>query len=226
MEKRLRAEQSQRGEFDRVHACPASTADVPDEREARLVILRPLAEHASRDAKSPAFQEAAKLLSERGTSPRRYRNALVFLAADRTRLAELEQAIRQFLAWRSIEEEHETLNLDAFQSSQAQRKRAEAEEAIKQHIPETYCWLFVPCQEPQGTAVEWQEMRLQGGQGQEGLAVRASRKLKNDGLLLRKLSSYLGYRSSFWVNRASLTRRLDSRTLAHLAAEIDTAAET
>ena len=188
IEKRLRAEQNQRGEFDRVHACPASTADVPDEREARLVILRPLAEHASRDTKSPAFQEAAKMLNERGNSPRRYRNALVFLAADRTRLAELEQAVRQFRAWDSIEQEHETLNLDAFQHDQARRKRAEAEDMLKQRIPETYCWLLVPSQEPQGTSVDWQETRLQG---QDALAVRASRKLKNDGLLLPQLAGTL-----------------------------------
>jgi hypothetical protein len=40
------------------------------------------------------------------------------LAADRTRLDELEQAIRDYLAWRSIEDERETLNLDAFQTKQ------------------------------------------------------------------------------------------------------------
>ncbi len=191
LERRLRAEQSQRGEFDRVHPCPASTADVPDERETRLVILRPTVEHTAREQNSPARQAAEALLEQRGTSPRRYRNSLVFLAADRTRLAELEQAVRQFLAWKSIEDERTTLNLDAFQSDQAHRKRADAEEAIKQRIPETYCWLLVPGQEltnQQLMPLEWQELRLQGGQGQEGLAVRAGRKLKNDGLLIPQWS--------------------------------------
>jgi predicted AAA+ superfamily ATPase len=165
MEKRLRGEQSQRGEFDRVHACPASPVDVPDERETRLVILRPLTEHTAREQTSPARQEATRYLNERGASPRRYRNTLVFLAADRTRLGELEQAVRQFLAWRSIEEEHEILNLDAFQFGQAQRKRADAEEAIKQRIPETYCWLLAPRQDPHEPQIEWLSPGCKGRRG-------------------------------------------------------------
>ena len=52
------------------------------------------------------------MLDQRGSGPRTYRNALVFLAPDRQRLQELEQAVRQYLAWKSIDEEHETLNPD------------------------------------------------------------------------------------------------------------------
>ncbi len=125
--------------------------------------------------------EVARLLNERGTSPRRYRNTLVFLAADRTRLGELELAVRQFLAWQSIEKEHILLNLDPFQYDQAQKKRGEAEETIKQRIPETYCWLLVPRQDPHDPQIEWLEYRLQG---QDSLAVRAAKKLKNEGALI------------------------------------------
>ena len=57
------------------------------------------------------------------------------LAADRTRLDELEQAVRDYLAWRSIEDERETLNLDAFQTKQTQTKRQDADETIHQRIP-------------------------------------------------------------------------------------------
>ncbi|MDP8922332.1 MAG: AAA+ family ATPase, partial [Chloroflexota bacterium] len=45
--------------------------------------------------------------------------------------------------------------------------------------PEAYAWLLVPEQEVQGP-VEWQEIRLQGD---DLLAIRAARRLKNDGLL-------------------------------------------
>ena len=53
-------------------------------------------------------------------------------------------------------------------------------------IPETYVWLLVAGQKRPETGqpfppVEWQEFRLQG---QEWLAERASKKLKNDGLLI------------------------------------------
>jgi hypothetical protein len=75
----------------------------------------------------PPRKQAEEILARRGTGPRIYRNTLVFLAADRTRLAELEQGVRQYLAWRSIEEEKETLNLDAFQANQAKTKREGAD---------------------------------------------------------------------------------------------------
>jgi len=37
---------------------------------------------------------AREILESRGTGPRIYRNAVVFLAADKARLAELEQGVR------------------------------------------------------------------------------------------------------------------------------------
>ncbi len=41
--KRLRARQARRSDFSRVHPVPTSPGDVPDEPEARLVILGPVA---------------------------------------------------------------------------------------------------------------------------------------------------------------------------------------
>lgn len=184
----LREAARQRGDFARVHVCPASSADVSDEREARLVVLDPAYSHATRMPDSSGCVEAAKILDERGSSPRRYRNTLVFLAADRTRLGELEQAVREYLAWKSIETERETLNLDAFQANQARTKREQAEETIARRLPETYQWLLVPGQADPQAALEWQETRLQG---QDPLAVRAAKKLKNDGLLITQYAGTL-----------------------------------
>jgi predicted AAA+ superfamily ATPase len=187
LEQRLRAEQGTRGSFARIHVCPTSSGEVLDERDARLVILRPAHVHAAKDVVSPARTEAAALLEQRGISPRYYANTLIFLAADRTRCEELEQAARQYLAWKSIEDEQEILNLDAFQRNQARARREHAEGTVKARIPETYSWLLVP--EPAedgatGAKVSWREIRLQPLQ--EALAVRASRKLENDGLLITK----------------------------------------
>jgi len=187
IEQRLRAEQGTRGSFARVHVCPTSSGEVPDERDVRLVILRPAYAHAGKDVASPARNEAATILEQRSTSPRYYANTLVFLAADRTRLEELEQAARQYLAWKSIEDEQEILNLDAFQRNQVRTRREHTDGVIKARIPEAYCWLLVPESpedEAAGAKVSWREIRLQPVQ--EALAVRASRKLENDGLLITK----------------------------------------
>jgi hypothetical protein len=115
---------------------------------------------------------------------------LVFLAADKTRLMDLDKAVRSYLAWQSIEKEKEPLNLDRFQSVQAQDRLTKSDNAVKERIPETYVWLLVPGQkrpEP-GQAfpgVEWQEDRLLG---KEWLAVRASKKLTNAGLLITSMA--------------------------------------
>src|SRR5262249_18883294 len=99
--KRLREEAKSRADFSKVHACVPS-GDVSDDLEARMVILGPEHPHTVKDVKSAARKEAAAVLEARGSSPRNYKNTLVFLAPDINRLRELQQAVRQFLAWKSI----------------------------------------------------------------------------------------------------------------------------
>ena len=94
---RLRKDR-ERGPFTRVHVAPDDSADVPDEIEARLVLLGPDYPHAGNDD-SKARAAAEEILTKRGQQPRLLRNTLLFLAPDRRRLAELEQAMRQAMAW-------------------------------------------------------------------------------------------------------------------------------
>ena len=47
---------------------------------------------------NPAQAAAKALLETRGSTPRLYRNTLVFLAADKVRLQDLDEALRKFLA--------------------------------------------------------------------------------------------------------------------------------
>jgi hypothetical protein len=169
---------------------------VPDDREARLVILDPKHPHSAKAEDSPARQEAQTILDQRSAGPRTYRNALVFLAADRTRLEELDHATREYLAWTSIETEREALNLDAFQTRQTETGRQTSDEAIDQRLAETFVWLLAPTQgrpedgaEPDPLApVVWEETRLQGS---DRLAVRASTRLVKDQLLLTRLGGGL-----------------------------------
>ncbi|MEZ4632774.1 MAG: hypothetical protein R2880_19035 [Deinococcales bacterium] len=65
------------------------------------------------------------------------------MAADRIRWVELEQALRHYLAWKSIEEDvkHQRLNLDTFQNKQVSTKSAECEATVKARFPETFIWL-------------------------------------------------------------------------------------
>src|SRR5690606_3538361 len=71
---RLREDARSRGDFERVHACPGSTGDVPDEIETRLVVLGPEHFHQNRAEDSPAIKFAEELLKNRGNSPRNFQN--------------------------------------------------------------------------------------------------------------------------------------------------------
>lgn len=182
--RRLRSDR-ERGYFAAVHAVPQSSSDVPDEDTVRLVILGPEYIHVRRGTITPAQQEATKILHTRGSAPRLYQNMLVFLAPDQSRLVDLEEAIRSYMAWKSIHEEEARLNLDEFQRHQARSRHEDAERTVNARILETFIWLLSPLQADPANAssLVLEERRLQG---QEPLAVQASRRLVNDAYLYRE----------------------------------------
>lgn len=200
--RRLGMEARSRGDFHRVHSC-ATSHDIPDEHEARLVILGPEHPHAKGQADSAARKEAQAILDNRGNSPRIYKNSLVFLAGDVTRLNELKMAVRHYLAWKSISDEKVPLNLDPFQSRQADTKCKNADDTAKVRVPETYQWLLVPNQPQIHEELEWIENRLQGA---DSLALRATKKLKNEELLLVQMG---GIRLRLELDRVPLWRGND-----------------
>lgn len=185
LERRLRQDLANHGDFNRIHPLPQSSADVPDDLEARLVVLG-VNHPYSKEIDSAAEVAARQILENRGNSPRLYRNTLVFLAADKTRLKDLDEAARKWLAWESILAEKVDLNLSPTQVAQAETQRAAAGGAVTARLPETYQWLLVPGQNTPQVAVAWQALRLTGA---DALAVRASRKLRTDELFLTSFAS-------------------------------------
>jgi hypothetical protein len=187
--KRLAEEAKHKGDFAKVHPCPVGSSDVVDEQESKLVILSPDYSHSAKTDSSLGRQTALEILT-RGSAGRNCGNMLVFLAADKTRLVDLDKAVRSYMAWQSIDKEKVSLNLTPFQANQVEQRLDGSDKAVKARIPETYVWLLVAGQKRPETgqpfpAVEWQEFRLQG---QEWLAERASKKLKNDGLLVTSMA--------------------------------------
>jgi predicted AAA+ superfamily ATPase len=176
VEKRLRTDLKKNGDFGRIHTLPKTNADVADDMEARLVVLG-IDHPYSKEVNNAAEAESKLILDSRGNSPRLYRNTLVFLAADKTRLQDLDEAVRRYLAWDSIVDEATGLDLSPNQVKQAEIQKNAADGAVVGRLPETYQWLLVPGQKNPQSPVEWQAIRLTG---QEGLAVRASKKLKSD----------------------------------------------
>jgi len=89
-----------RGEFSAVHVAPNSTADIPDDATlgVRLVVLHPQHPHSKGTTDSPARQWVEDALNHKGSGPRYYKNTLLFLAADKAKIENLERNTAQYLA--------------------------------------------------------------------------------------------------------------------------------
>jgi predicted AAA+ superfamily ATPase len=171
-----------RGHFDAVQVAPASSAEVPDEAGGvRAVVLGVKYPHSGRDG-SDALVEAKDILTQRGSTPRVYRNMLVFIAAEARQLDHLKDAVRASLAWGEIVRDTERLNLTQSDSALAKTKLAEANETMKTRLKEAWCYLHYPAQESAQADWEWVSGKVPA---QDGLLARASKKLvAEEGLLV------------------------------------------
>ena len=185
--RRLRQQTQRRGDFKAIHPCPGS-ADVPDESTARLVILSPTTGHQTRAQNSEALATVSEILEKRGDIPRTYRNMLIFVAPDTGEWDSLERETRRYLAWDSIVQEVETLNLDANQRREAVRGKEQSNETVEIRLNETYSWLLVPTQEGTNPMV-WESTRISGSQ--ETAVAKAVAKIRNDQQLITKWSPVL-----------------------------------
>ena len=183
MERRLREALRDRAGFAGVHVAPRSSADIADTPNLRLVVLPPDKPH-SKKGESPALRAAREMLETRGNAPRHFRNSLFFLAADKVRLQDLDEAIRRFLAWDSILDDKDALNLPTQQVKQAENQRKVADDAVRARLPEVYQWLLFPTQIDPNAPIVWEEFRLQDN---DSLAGRAWQRLIKEQLVLSDL---------------------------------------
>jgi hypothetical protein len=173
-----------RGHFDAVQVAPASSAEVPDEAGGvRAVVLGVAHPHNGRDG-SDALREAMEIFLQRGSTPRMYRNMVVFIAAESRQLDNLKDAVRSALAWGEIVKEKDRLNLTQNDDALARAKLLEANETVKTRLREAWCYLHYPAQESAQAEVEWVSGKVPA---QDGLLARASKKLVGEEGLLSEL---------------------------------------
>ena len=192
--------------FKGIHICPASSLDVPDDQTVRLVILSPSETVTTSSHGCTALDVAEKIWESRGNSPRIFRNMLVFLAPDQTSMSALEQETRRYLAWQSIKNDSQDLNLDAAQNRETENSLKRSNETVDLRLSETWCWLLTPAiARSDMKTLDWEKIRLSGGS--EGIISRAGKKLLENetvidrwapALLLMELDSLL------WKNADSL----------------------
>ena len=87
---------------------------------------------------------AENILNTRGTIPRKYKNTLLFLAADSDKLSVLKKTVREFKAWSEVIDEADQLNLDRVQLVDAKSNLKSAEKNFATKIAQAYCQLFAP----------------------------------------------------------------------------------
>ena len=179
--RRLAKEGAHRADFACVHVCPEEGADIPDVDEARLVILHPKLTHQRGADDSTAMVFARVATENRGSANRAARNMLVFLAADASRMAELDTAVRDFLGWSHVLRNSAALDLTENQRKQAEHKQAQANETAGARLLGTYQWVLVPTA-PDPSAPFLIEATKAEGQA-TSLAERVSKRLGNDGAL-------------------------------------------
>jgi len=185
LEKRLVSKD--RGEFAYVHWCPEDSAQVADESHARLVIIPPRHPHSKEESKALEF--AKEVLEHRGTAPRRYKNMIAFAAAGTDEVQTLIEDARRSLAWQSISEEADALNLDKTQRTEVKNEIEKAQRDLDARLDPAYQWLLVPEQE--GTEpITWRVTKFASNQMESmgSLPVRASNNLIKDELLLTRWS--------------------------------------
>ena len=200
---RLKREQSKNGCFVRVISCPESSSEVADEMVARLIILGPQKHFIKNQGDCPALKKAESVLANRGSSPRQYRNTIVFLAPEKRQLDDLHEAVRSYMAWKSIEEDKgsDKLDLSASQARQAETKRKDWDSIVDQRILETWQIILAPYQsDPKSQNYEWMTYKPLGS---GSMAERASERLKREEALLSK---YAGTSLRVEIDRIPLWR--------------------
>ena len=172
--------------FAGVHICPNSSLDVPDDQSARLVIIQPEDVYKASADRNDAITAAENILNNRGQSPRIYRNMLAFIAPDAEVVLSLKNEVKRFLAWKSVKEDSEDLNLDAAQNRETANNLTRSNETVELRIKEAYSWLLVPYidRNVDMKTILWDRIRITGGN--ESIVAKAAKKMMQNEALITK----------------------------------------
>ncbi|HZZ84895.1 MAG TPA: DUF499 domain-containing protein [Anaeromyxobacteraceae bacterium] len=149
--------------FQAVHVFQ-DAKDIPDKVDLRLVVLDPEHGHKRKDFDSRAVAKASAILAKHGEKPREFQNRILFLVADASAVQALRDHVRRFLAWDSIVDDADELNLDKHHEKEAKKNLEDAAARVDGSIKEVYRLLLVPTQDPDAegglTGVTWEDEAL------------------------------------------------------------------
>jgi hypothetical protein len=174
-----------RGRWARLHVAPNPPSDVEDTPITRLVILGPATPYTSGGA-SPAEAVALDAVARRSGGQRKFRNTLVFLAADVRALDEARRAVRRMLAWEDIAADRK-LDLTQSQSDDARSRASDARRGAVQAIRKAWTHLLSPFPSAKDTATIEIERSSVKATGQASIAEAAWQKAAEENAVLELL---------------------------------------
>jgi Protein of unknown function (DUF499) len=101
--KLLTEDSRSKGSFHNVYPAPDDPVSIDEAQGLALVVLGPAMPHSGKGAvKSPATDAVTDTLMRCRASQRRFRNTLIFVAADETSLGTAREVMRKAIAWDEI----------------------------------------------------------------------------------------------------------------------------
>ena len=101
--KLLTEDSRSKGSFHSVYPAPDDPVEIDEAQALALVILGPAMPHSGKGAvKSPASDAVSETLMRCRASQRRFRNTLIFVAADEASLGTAREVMRKAIAWDEI----------------------------------------------------------------------------------------------------------------------------
>jgi hypothetical protein len=135
---------------------------------------------------------------------------LVFLAAHEARISELRESVCLYLAWQSILDKKDAMNLTPTDVKLAESKAKETSETINSRLIETFQFALVPQQEAGKREIVWHQSKPTGN---GNLFERVARKLESEE---RLISSYGGTRVRMELDRIPLWKERGDISVADL----------
>jgi hypothetical protein len=148
----LREDGTSKARFHRVFSVPDDPTAIDEVQALSLVIIGPSAPHSGKGvAKSMATEAVSDTLTRCRSSQRRFRNTLMFVAADETQLGEARTATRRALAWESIlEDKRVRAQLTDAQAADAKEKAKSGRDGAVKAVRGAWNHILFP-EKPEGT---------------------------------------------------------------------------
>ena len=179
-----------------VIVAPADSAHVPEADEVRLIILPPdkhLHSRAADAETAAAWLYALDILQRRGDAGRIARNTLIFLAAKSNEIRALRDAVRKYLAWRSIvngSPHGYKIEMTGERAHQAAASLRAAESEMSDALFNAYRWTLVPTQ-PDPRKAEYDFHIAQAPRSGEIVSAAFEKTIKDDQLVAKIAPSQL-----------------------------------